>query len=664
MKRLFILFLICCYTGLQAQEPNILTADDVARIQEAKQVLITPDGKTIFYTISVPADPRVKNALPATELYRYDIDSGESIALISENAIANLAIRPKHNTLSFTARPGNRKNTAIYEISFEGDHLSMIASHKSSIASYSWSPDGQMLLFTAPEHADKTKSELPYQPEIFEEDLKRNAAFTVAVGSGVANLLPITGHITAIKWSPSGDQIALRAAPTSLIDDIYTSQKIYFINSENFSVSKEINHTGKKGEMSWAPDGTRLAFIAGADKHDPVAGRLFLASVKDSQPEQMAAAMEMTFEKLHWIDNNSLWFSASNGVGTMLGEMKNGGDISPIIQSDELAIHDFSISGNGSVAFIANSPEHPNEVFLIEKKGGKPGRITDLNPWLQEKELGKQEVITYKSGDGLKIEGLLINPVKPSAKAPMITVVHGGPESHFNNGWITSYSRPGQMAAGKGYAVFYPNYRGSTGRGLEFAMSSQGDPAGKEFDDIIDGIDHLIETRNIDKSRVGVTGGSYGGYATAWMATRHTDRFAAGVMSVGISNNLSKWGTSDIPEEMFLVHSRKRIWDDYEFFLKRSPIYYADQAKTPLLIMHGKNDTRVDPGQSYELYRHIKTRTDTPVRMVLYPGEGHGNRRSTARYDFSLRMLQWFDHYLIENKKQLPSMKEDLLFKN
>jgi dipeptidyl aminopeptidase/acylaminoacyl peptidase len=158
----------------------------------------------------------------------------------------------------------------------------------------------------------------------------------------------------------------------------------------------------------------------------------------------------------------------------------------------------------------------------------------------------------------------------------------------------------------------------------------------------------------VDKNKVGVTGGSYGGYATAWMSTRHSERFAAGVMFVGISNNLSKWGTSDIPEEMFLVHSRKRIWDDYEFFLKRSPIYYADQAKTPLLILAGAGDTRVDPGQSKELYRHIKTRTETPVRLVLYPGEGHGNRNSTARFDYSLRMMRWFNLYLKEDSSILP----------
>lgn len=287
--------------------------------------------------------------------------------------------------------------------------------------------------------------------------------------------------------------------------------------------------------------------------------------------------------------------------------------------------------------------------------------MTNSNEWLENVEMGEQEVVTWTARDGKELQGLLIHPVNAPKDStyPLVTVVHGGPESHYNNGWLTSYSQPGQVAAGKGYYVFYPNYRGSTGRGVSFAKSSQGDLAGAEFDDVVDGVDEFVEAGIAHPDKIGVTGGSYGGYATGWMATRYTDRFAAGVMFVGISDNISKWGTSDIPEELYLVHARKRIWDDYQYFLERSPIYYAGQAETPLLIMAGKEDTRVDPGQSYELYRHIKTRTDTPVRLVLYPGEGHGNTRSTARFDYNVRMMRWFDQYL-KGEEQRPDTEIDV----
>jgi dipeptidyl aminopeptidase/acylaminoacyl peptidase len=202
------------------------------------------------------------------------------------------------------------------------------------------------------------------------------------------------------------------------------------------------------------------------------------------------------------------------------------------------------------------------------------------------------------------------------------------------------------MAAAAGIAVFYPNYRGSTGRGVAFAKASQGDAAGKEFDDLIDGVDHLIASGVADGAKVGVTGGSYGGYATAWCSTRYSERFAAGVMFVGISNKISKFGTTDIPDEEFYVHALHRPWEMLDFFRERSPITYADRCKTPLLILGGKDDPRVDPSQSKEMYRWLKLRGQAPVRLVQYPGEGHGNRKACGKLDYSVRMMQWMQHYL------------------
>ena len=310
---------------------------------------------------------------------------------------------------------------------------------------------------------------------------------------------------------------------------------------------------------------------------------------------------------------------------------------------------------------IAHSPSHLPEVFSQAGSQNAAKRLTDLNPWLKEKRLAKQQVVTYTSRDGQTVEGVLVRPLdeEPGKRYPLQLFVHGGPESHVSNGWVSYYSYPGQIAAAEGYAVFHPNYRGSTGRGIAFAKDHQADYGGKEFDDLLDGVDHLVKSGLVDRSKVGVTGGSYGGFASAWCATKHSEHFAAAVMFVGISNQISKSGTTDIADEMFHVHARKRIWDDWEFFLKRSPIYYVEQARTPILILHGKEDTRVHPSQSMELYRNLKILDKTPVRLVLYPGEGHGNRNAAARYDYSLRLHRWMDHYLKGDGGDAPPFKID-----
>jgi dipeptidyl aminopeptidase/acylaminoacyl peptidase len=287
-------------------------------------------------------------------------------------------------------------------------------------------------------------------------------------------------------------------------------------------------------------------------------------------------------------------------------------------------------------------------VFRLEPAAPTLNRLTLSNPWLGEKRLAPQEIVHWQARDGLDLQGLLIRPLdeEPGQTYPLIMIVHGGPESHVPNGWVTSYSRPGQVAAAQGFAVFYPNYRGSTGRGVPFSKMGQADAAGAEFDDLIDGVDALIKTGLVDRDRVGITGGSYGGYASAWGATFYSDRFAASVMFVGLANLISKSGTTDIPFEMYAVHHRKWLWEDWDYFLERSPIYYAERSKTPLLILHGREDTRVHPSQSMELYRHLKVLDQAPVRLVFYPGEGHGNRRAASRLDYSLRLMRWMRYYL------------------
>lgn len=636
-----------------------LTPTDVAKIKSVGSVYLSPDGKTVAYTLSVPADPMKENRPASSHLYLLDVESGESTPFITGRSVSGVAFRPNYNSITYLDRQDDDDTRSIYEISLNGGEAQKLFSFKTNISGYEWASDGNHIIFLASQPKETSPSPLPYTPEIYEENLTETWAYiqNVAMPGHMPHHIDIDGHVTAATWSPDQTRMALSVAPSPLVDDFYMAQKVFVIDHETREIISEVDHEGKLGAFKWSPNGDKIAMIAGADINDPIDGRLKIIDPETGSAQILMEDLKGKFEQVEWMDNNTLRYLVSKGVWSEFGTIRsNGQQMRAIIPTGGPILSSFASASNGTIVFDANSPKHPDEVFLMKKGERSPTRMTNSNPWLDEKALGKQEAISYTTKDGMEIEGLLIYPLnyEQGNRYPTVTVVHGGPEAHYSNGWLTAYSMTGQMGAADGFAVFYPNYRGSTGRGIEFAMSSQGDLAGAEFDDIVEGIDYLVEQGITDKDKVGVTGGSYGGYATAWMSTYYSDRFAAGVMSVGISNNLSKWGTSDIPEELFHVHARKRIWDDYMGYLERSPIYHVDNAKTPLLIMHGKEDTRVDPGQSYELYRHIKTRTETPVRLVLYPGEGHGNRNATARYDFSLRMMRWFNQYLKGTETERP----------
>jgi len=622
-----------------------LTPEQLAKIESVGSVYISHNGKYAAYTLSVPADPFKKNLPASTHLYLLDMESKKSTPLITDKNVRGIAFRPLQNTLTYIA------NGDLHEYSIEEKSFVRIFDFDQSIVGYEWASDGNHIVFRSSEPKSESTSPLPYAPEIYEENLSNTWAYiqNVAKEGHTPHRIPVEGTVYSASWSPDRSKIAMGVAPSPLVDDSFMEQKILIVDHKTREILAEVDHTGKLDSYTWSPDGSKLALVAAATINDPIAGRIKIADTKTGDTKILQQDYPGMFHQLKWKDNDEVYFLSSKGVQSEFGTVNaNNGNLEVLNSSKEIIINAFSMAKNGTTLLNAETSAHPDEVYLMSKNMKEVSRVTNSNAWLDEVELGKQEVVTYTTKDGMEIQGLLLYPVEyeEGTRYPLINVIHGGPEAHYDNGWLTSYSMAGQVATAQGFAVFYPNYRGSTGRGLEFAMSSQGDLAGAEFDDIVEGVNHLIETGLVDGEKVGVTGGSYGGYATAWMSTRYSDRFAAGVMSVGISNNISKWGTSDIPEELYHVHARKRIWDDYQGYLERSPIYHVDNAKTPLLIMHGKEDTRVDPGQSYELYRHIKTRTETPVRLVLYPGEGHGNRNATARFDFNLRMMRWFNQYL------------------
>ena len=674
--RFFGFVLIALYVAslsetLLAQSKRPLAPADLTRLRSVVSVVPSPDGRYVAYVVSVPRRPFKDPDGPAwTELHVYDVANRESRPYVSgQTNVSNVAWTPDGKHISFLSKRSGDRNAALYVIAVSGGEAIRVLEHKTGIREYTWSPDGKQVAFAAteplPEHVAQLRAK-GFNQEIYEEDRPFVRVWVARIEDWKATsvkMLDLRGSASSLAWSPVGPVLAICLAPTPLIDDHYMRRRIHFVHADNGKVLARVDNPGKLGQLAWSPDGRWLAFISAAHLNDPAAGRLMVADPTDGSFRVVVGEFEGHVSGIAWEDNRTLRFLADEGVWTTVSRISlDGGPREVLLGPGGPVFTSMHVADHGRVTvFRGERPDHPGEVYIWRDGQARPERVTNVNPWLSDIRLARQEVIRYRARDGLELEAILIRPLdwKRGQRYPLLVTVHGGPESHIRNGWVTRYAYPGQIAAARGFAVVYPNYRASTGRGVEFSMLDHGDPAGKEFDDLVDCVDHLIDTGLVDPSKVAVTGGSYGGYATAWCCTYYSDRFAAGVMFVGISDKISKAGTTDIPDEIYLVHDRHRLWEAWQLFLERSPIYYVTRARTPLLILHGKNDTRVHPSQSMELYRHLKTLGKTPVRLVFYPGEGHGNRRAASRFDYILRAMRWLEHFVVEGRKDLPPAELD-----
>ena len=627
----------------------------IAQLKSVVDARLSPDGQSVAYGLAVQRQPADDDDGPAwVELHVVGRDGNSRPFVTGHVNVGGIDWTADGKFIAYTARRNDDKHSSLYLIPVDGGESRRALSHATSVGGVSFHPDGKQVAFLAREDVDqatKDRRRQGFNQEIYEEgQLPVRVWLGTLFSDDEPRMLEVPGSASYVAWHPNGRELVVVLAPTPSVDDSYMYKRVRVVNAETGRVVEEINNPGKLGSVRWSPDGKHLAMISGVDIHDPSEGRLMVVAIpgngalRDLMPDY-----EAHVNSFAWVDASTLRWVADEGTHTSVGTVGLNTSSQQLITATGPIMSGLSMNSDGSqFAMLGHTPRHPPEVFVMPADDPAPVRLTTSNSWMEQLEFARQETITWTVRDGLELGGVLVWPLNyvEGRRYPMIMVVHGGPEAHVSDGWISSYSNPGQVGAARGFVVFYPNYRGSTGRGVAFSKMGQADAAGKEFDDLVDGIDHLVSEGLVAADKVGITGGSYGGYASAWGATFYSDRYAASVMFVGISDNVSKVGTTDIPDEMYLVHHLKRLWDDWDYFIQRSPIHYVERNQTPTLILHGKEDPRVHPSQSLELHRHLKTLGKAPVRLVLYEGEGHGNRKAAARFDYSLRLMRWMEHYL------------------
>ncbi|EDY35146.1 peptidase, S9A/B/C family, catalytic domain protein [Aciduliprofundum boonei T469] len=397
-----------------------------------------------------------------------------------------------------------------------------------------------------------------------------------------------------------------------------------------------------------SPDGKKIAaFLSFHDKGFAEHKRLYMLSMEGGDYE-LACGDKFSFGKslnsdtrfgggsvMQWINENEILFIATE-KGRQPIFTYSYGKCWKILNGNR-SVESFAYA-EGTLAFIAQEMNHPADVFI---KRDREKRITNLNRFLK---LPKGEHFTVKVSDGEEVEGWLLLP-EGKGPHPAILEIHGGPKTSYGHAFMFEF----YYLLSQGFAVIFTNPRGSSGYSEEFALKIRGDFGNRDYKDLMESLDFVLENYPIDKKKVFVTGGSYGGFMTNWIVG-HTDRFRAAATQRSISNQLSFWGTSDIGPwfNKDYIGAGKDLWEGFENYWSMSPLKYAKNIKTPLLIIHSEEDYRCPISEAYQLFYALKMQ-GVDTKMVLFPKENHDLSRSGKPKHREIRLkeiVEWFKEYM------------------
>ncbi len=391
--------------------------------------------------------------------------------------------------------------------------------------------------------------------------------------------------------------------------------------------------TKTRGPISapaWSPDGKEIAYLGhnyrrrGSARHQ----RLWIVPSKGGESRRLAETLDRNFasgvEPAWSKDGASVLFGAADSGDCHIYAVSRAGGEPKLVAGGRRQATSASFA-NGLVAFAASDPTHPAEISICSEVGRNERRLTsENNAWLAEVALASPQEIKAVSADGETVQAWVIRPANTNARSrlPCLLNVHGGPKTQYGNNFFDEF----QVYAGAGYAVVYGNPRGSDGNSEDWASVIRGAWGGKDWDDVSAIADAAEALPFVDKARIGVMGGSYGGFMASW-AVGHTDRFRAACSERAVNNLYSMVGTSDIGFSFQIEHVGATPYKDPDRFLRMSPIHYVEDIRTPLLILHSENDLRCPMEQAEQLYVALKL-LRRPVEFWRFPEETHEMSRS------------------------------------
>lgn len=614
----------------QAAEPRFLTVKDTQSFVSVGSPRISPDDQWVLYTRS-ERDWDDEQLGRTTHIWRVRVDGTDARQLtFGESSTSSPAWFPDGSRIAFSSGRGEGDGNQVFFMYVDGGEAWQATEHEGGVGQFSISPDGEKLLFTARDpltEEQERRQKMRDDPEVVDQDFRMTHLWVFDIESGEETRLT-EGEFTISdpQWAPDSSKIAYVSRRNTKVDDSAWSD-VWVVDLDG-NAEKFFENEGPDSSPRWSPDGSTLAM---ASKPQPGNtqwySKLHLFPADGGEPIVMLEDFDLAFGSPIWSrDGKTIYWSTGQGtVTTLFGVDLDSGELTMRGSPMRGANGQWQQSHDGDFwVFSHSDPARPGNLWAAPREGdgfGPAVQLTDANPWVAEEnvQLGRVESIRWTNSDGGTIEGVLTFPVgweEGDAPFPLIANPHGGPSGAS----MESFSSTNHLFAGNGFGVYQINFRGSSNYGQEHLNANQDNWGIRDYDDIMTGVDWLIDQGLADPDRMVAYGWSYGGYMTFWMSTQ-TDRFKLISPGAGLSNLYSMYSTTDIPA--YLGWFFGTPWDNEEIYLKLSPIRHVKNVTAKILIMHGANDARVPQEQAVEFYKALVD-LGKDATYVRYPRQGHG----------------------------------------
>jgi dipeptidyl aminopeptidase/acylaminoacyl peptidase len=651
------------------------TPELLFRYRAIEGVAVAPAGDRIAYVVREPIIEAEKSEF-VNQIWLATTDGRSSRQLTQGDASATSpAFSPDGRWLAYTTSRGGPPQL-LWALPLDGGEAFQVTAVETGVAAFAWAPHGRSIAFLAsdPKTEEEKKAEREKRDVIVLERAAhgfngrapgRNlhlhvVAFTPGGERSEARRLTQSDfHIDAFDWSPDGRRIVFEHRPDRTSNTWLLAGDLSIVDVDSREVRPLVTSGGVELSPRFSPDGRHIAFASTGTQPSPAFGLedVYVVDATGGQPRRLAHLPDRSLTAfggriVGWArDGRSLYVSQAVRTERHLYELPADGGAPRQFTTDGGVYFHVAMSGDGShLAFTYENAVKPHDIYISPIPRFAMTRVTDLHGPLPRPLLGRTEVIQWRSKDGREVEGLLTYPVsyRDGARVPLVVKVHGGPDAvwsmTFKEGEAGLDGASTQYFAQGGFAVLRPNPRGSTGYGSEFRSAVVGDMGQGPLNDILSGVDHVIALGVAHPDSLVITGGSYGGYMTAFAVTR-TDRFKAASMIAAPSNLVSKVTTTDIPDHAATLMGSEP-WDNFAAWQEQSPIHGVANVTTPTQVIVGREDPRVPITQGLEFYNALRRR-GVATQMVIYPRTGHGPPGEPKfLVDLNHRIVGWFNRHL------------------